>query len=161
MSTEPAAIPKNHLMVYLVLVLSVPILWYGLQSEDRGPARVKRIGIAVTAVGLLWTLFAWWLIMPELVLAAGVGLVITGWLQERRSPVGDRSPKPDREPLVLARAGPPQLWLCRTVNERNVSAPRTLIAGPNKSVGRRRPSGGSMPGWRSSVDCSKRACSHK
>jgi len=73
-------------MAYVMLVLGLVVLWWGVRAgEQSGAARVQRIGVALVAVGLLWTAFAWWLVVPELILVAGVLVLAAGSLQRRRS----------------------------------------------------------------------------
>ncbi len=38
--------------------------------------RLKRVGLALTAIGVFWTVFAWWMIIPELILVAGIVLLL-------------------------------------------------------------------------------------
>ena len=73
-------------MAYVMLVVAAIVLWWGARAgEQSGPARVQRIGVALTSVGVLWTAFAWWLVVPELILVAGLLVLGIGSLQRRRS----------------------------------------------------------------------------
>lgn len=73
-------------MAYVMLVVGIGVVWWGARAgEQAGAARVQRIGIALTAVGVLWTAFAWWLVVPELILIAGLLVLAVGSMQRRRS----------------------------------------------------------------------------
>lgn len=73
-------------MAYVMLVAGGIVLWWGLRAgAQSGAARVQRAGIAITAVGVLWTAFAWWLVVPELILIAGIVVLAAGSMQKRRS----------------------------------------------------------------------------
>lgn len=73
-------------MAYVMLVVGAVVLWLGARAGGQsGAARVQRIGVALVAVGVLWTAFAWWLIVPELILVAGGVVLAAGSLQRRRS----------------------------------------------------------------------------
>ena len=52
-------------------------IWEGVRpgAKSRGE-RLKRIGVALTAIGIIWTIFAWWLVVPELILVAGLILLL-------------------------------------------------------------------------------------
>lgn len=45
---------------------------------------MTRIGASLVVVGLLWTIFAWWLVVPEVLLALGVVLLVGGLIRTRR-----------------------------------------------------------------------------
>lgn len=47
--------------------------------------RMTRIGGSLVVVGLAWTVFAWWLVIPEVLLAIGVALLVGGLLSTRRA----------------------------------------------------------------------------
>lgn len=73
-------------MAYVMLVVGIAVLWWGARAgEQSGAERVQRIGIALTAVGVVWTAFAWWLVVPELILIAGLLVFAVGSMQRRRS----------------------------------------------------------------------------
>jgi len=72
-------------MVVRVLMLVVLIagpgwaIWEGVRpgARPRGE-RLTRVGLALTVTGLLWTVFAWWMVIPELILLAGIVLLLMG-----------------------------------------------------------------------------------
>ena len=68
--------------VVLLLVLLVGTgwaIWEGVRPGIRSRAeRLGRVGIALTVIGLFWTVFAWWMVIPELILLAGIVLLVIG-----------------------------------------------------------------------------------
>ncbi len=70
-------------MIIRVLLLLVLLggtgwaIWEGVRpgAKSRGE-RLKRIGVALTAIGVIWTIFAWWMVVPELILLAGLVLLV-------------------------------------------------------------------------------------
>jgi hypothetical protein len=71
-------------MAYVMLAIALALLWWGVQLGDQvGPARVQRVGVSMIAAGLLWTAFAWWLVVPEALAGAGIVVFAVGWLQGR------------------------------------------------------------------------------
>ena len=54
-------------------------IWEGVRPGPRSRAeRLTRVGLALIAIGVFWTVFAWWMVVPELILLAGVVLVLMG-----------------------------------------------------------------------------------
>jgi len=45
-----------------------------------------RAGVAFTVAGALTTLAMWWLVIPEVVLFAGLVMVTVAWFQSRMAP---------------------------------------------------------------------------
>ena len=72
-------------MVFRVLLLVVLVvgtgwaIWEGVRPGARSRAeRLTRVGLALTAIGLFWTVFAWWMVIPELILVVGIVLLLIG-----------------------------------------------------------------------------------
>jgi predicted acyltransferase len=71
-------------MIPLVLVLVVAagfVAYFGWNRQapvDSRGERMARAGIVLTAVGVIWTVFAWWMVLPELVVLGGVTLIVVG-----------------------------------------------------------------------------------
>ncbi len=70
-------------MIVRVLLLAVLLggtgwaIWEGVRPGTSSRAeRFRRIGIALTAIGVVWTVFAWWMVVPELILLAGIVLLL-------------------------------------------------------------------------------------
>lgn len=70
-------------MIVRVLLLVVVLggtawaIWEGVRPGARSRAeRLRRIGLALTAMGVIWTVFAWWMVVPELLLLAGIVLLV-------------------------------------------------------------------------------------
>lgn len=78
-------------MVTRVLLLLVLLggtgwaIWEGVRPGAKSRReRLKRIGLALTAIGIIWTIFAWWMVVPEVILVAGLVLLV---LSRRPGPV--------------------------------------------------------------------------
>ncbi len=53
------------------------VIWEGFRPGASSRAeRLKRVGLALTVNGVIWTALAWWMLIPELVLLAGVVLLL-------------------------------------------------------------------------------------
>ncbi len=72
-------------MGFRVLLLAVLVvgtgwaIWEGVRPGARSRAeRLTRVGLALTVIGLFWTVFAWWMVFPELILVAGIVLLLIG-----------------------------------------------------------------------------------
>lgn len=70
-------------MVIRVLLLLVIVggtgwaVWEGVRPGATSRAeRFRRVGVALTALGAIWTLFAWWMVLPELILLVGLVLLV-------------------------------------------------------------------------------------
>lgn len=62
-------------------------IWEGVRPGAKSRAeRVTRIGLALTAIGVIWTAFAWWMVVPELILLAGIVLLLVSRRLVARSP---------------------------------------------------------------------------
>ncbi len=72
-------------MVFRVLLLVVLVvgtgwaIWEGVRPGATSRSeRLTRVGLALTVIGLFWTVFAWWMVIPELILVAGIVLLLIG-----------------------------------------------------------------------------------
>lgn len=70
-------------MIVRVLLLAVLLggtawaIWEGVRPGASSRAeRLRRIGLALIAIGVIWTVFAWWMVVPELILLAGIVLLV-------------------------------------------------------------------------------------
>ena len=72
------------MVVRVVLLLALVggtcwAIWEGVRPGIRSRAeRLGRVGLALTVIGLFWTVFAWWMVIPELILLAGIALLVIG-----------------------------------------------------------------------------------
>lgn len=67
----------RSLLLVVLLVGTGRAIWEGVRPGARSRAeRLQRVGLALTAIGVIWTLFAWWMVVPELMLMAGVVLLL-------------------------------------------------------------------------------------
>jgi uncharacterized membrane protein len=73
---------------FLTLVLVVGTAWTIWECVRPGPRprteRLRRVGLALAAMGAFWTVFAWWMVVPELILLVGLVLLLVS----RRPGVG-------------------------------------------------------------------------
>jgi hypothetical protein len=69
-------------MAYLVLAAIAFVTWATVRAV---PARnpLMRAGVGCTVAGGLTTLFMWWMVIPEVILAAGLAMLVVGWVQSR------------------------------------------------------------------------------
>ena len=67
-------------MIYAVLVVVGLITWAVVRAVPASN-RLMRIGVALTVVGLLTTLVMWWMVIPEVVLVAGLLTLGAAWLR--------------------------------------------------------------------------------
>ncbi len=59
--------------------------WEGVRPGSRsGKERLARIGLPLTVMGVILTVFAWWMLIPELILLAGIVLLLTNRRSEKR-----------------------------------------------------------------------------
>lgn len=70
-------------MIVRVLLLVVLLggtawaIWEGMRpGAGSRSERLRRIGLALTAIGVIWTVFAWWMVVPELILLGGIVLLV-------------------------------------------------------------------------------------
>jgi uncharacterized membrane protein len=67
------------LLLVVLLVGTGWAIWEGVRPGASSRAeRLARVGLALTVVGLIWTVFAWWMVIPELILLAGIVLLLIG-----------------------------------------------------------------------------------
>ncbi len=67
------------LLLVVLLVGTGWAIWEGVRpgATSRGE-RLARVGLALAVIGLIWTVFAWWMVIPELILLAGIVLLLMG-----------------------------------------------------------------------------------
>lgn len=67
-----------RVLLWLLLLAGVAwVIWEGFRPGATSRAeRLKRIGLALTVNGVVWTVLAWWMLIPELVLLTGVVLLL-------------------------------------------------------------------------------------
>lgn len=70
-------------MIVRVLLLVVLLggtawaIWEGVRPGASSRAeRLRRVGLALTAIGVFWTIFAWWMVVPEIILLVGIVLLV-------------------------------------------------------------------------------------
>lgn len=67
-----------RVLLSIVLVVGTGwAIWEGVRPGVTSRAeRLKRIGLVLVVMGGIWTVFAFWMIVPELILLAGVLLLV-------------------------------------------------------------------------------------
>jgi uncharacterized membrane protein len=67
------------LALILVVVAAAFVAWDRRSPASPNPdTRIIAIGTACAVVGLIGTIFAWWLIVPVVLLLAGAVLIVVG-----------------------------------------------------------------------------------
>jgi hypothetical protein len=69
-------------MAYLVLAAIAGVTWAVLRVVPARNALV-RAGTGCAVAGGLTTVFMWWMVIPEVILAAGLAMLAVGWFQSR------------------------------------------------------------------------------
>ena len=68
-------------MLMLLIVLMVAggfVLWERRSPSSDSADRTTRIGLALATVGATFSVFAWWMVFPLVVLLAGLVTIIAG-----------------------------------------------------------------------------------
>ena len=67
------------IMLLVALVVAVGfVLWERRSPSTDSGNRMMRIGLALSTVGAISSVFAWWMVFPLVVLLAGLVMIIAG-----------------------------------------------------------------------------------
>lgn len=65
------------LLLVVLLGGTAWVIWEGVRPGASSRAeRLRRVGLALIAIGVFWTIFAWWMVVPEIILLVGIVLLV-------------------------------------------------------------------------------------